>query len=56
MNKKCEPKIVKSVLLGNYYYTDDYEDLGNGNLICNSKRKATEEEINQFVNPKEASE
>lgn len=46
---KCEPKIVKSVLLEKYYYTDDYEDMGNGNLVCNTKREATKEEIDALV-------
>lgn len=45
MKNKCEPRVVKSILLGNYYYTDDYEDMGDGNILCNTKRDATQEEI-----------
>ena len=49
MGSKCEPKLVKSVLLGIYYYTDDYEDMGDSNLICNTKRKATQKEIDAIL-------
>ena len=46
--KQQEPKIMKSSVTDEYYYVDKYKDLGNGNFLSLSKRKATKEEIKEF--------
>jgi len=49
MNLKQEPKIMQSSLTDEYFYVNKYKDLGNGNFEAISKRKATKEEIKEYL-------
>ena len=45
---KQEPRIMESVITGNFYYVTKYKDLGNGNFASLNKRNATKEEIEEY--------
>jgi len=49
MEKKQEPKIMQSSVTDEYYYVNKYKDLGNGHFESLSKRKATKEEIEEYL-------
>ena len=48
MAKKQEPKVMESLLTGEFYYVTKYKDLGNGKLIARSKRKLNKGELKQI--------
>lgn len=45
---KQKPMIMCSEITEEYYYVDKYKDLGNGHFESLNKRKATEEEIEEY--------